>query len=119
MSDANHERALLQRLADGPVSGDVLAREAGLTRAAVWKRIAALRDAGIAISASPGRGYRLERSLDLLDAGGTLIASDTFRTLPICAPPPGDAGTSVMAVAPASGAAAWTAAALMTSAGSR
>ncbi len=68
MSDANHERALLQRLATGPVSGDVLAREVGLTRAAVWKRIDALRDAGIVIKAAPGRGYHLEQALDLLDA---------------------------------------------------
>ena len=67
MSDARGERALLQRLADGPVSGDVLAGEAGLTRAAVWKRIEALRDAGIAIEAAPGRGYRLAQPLDLLD----------------------------------------------------
>ena len=67
MSEANHERALLQRLATGPVSGDLLAREAGLTRAAVWKRIDALREAGIAIGATPGRGYRLEQPLDLLD----------------------------------------------------
>ncbi len=69
MSDPGHERLLLQRLADGPVSGDVLAREAGLTRAAVWKRIDGLRDAGIAIAAAPGRGYCLEEPLDLLDAG--------------------------------------------------
>ena len=68
MSDAGHERALLRRLAAGPVSGDVLAREAGLTRAAVWKRIDALREAGIAIQASPGRGYRLDQPLDLLEA---------------------------------------------------
>lgn len=68
MSEANHERALLQRLAAGPVGGDTLAREAGLTRAAVWKRIDALREAGIAIDASPGRGYRLAQPLDLLDA---------------------------------------------------
>ncbi|RZA20703.1 MAG: biotin--[acetyl-CoA-carboxylase] ligase, partial [Lysobacteraceae bacterium] len=67
MSDPAAERALLQRLAAGPVSGDVLAREAGLTRAAVWKRIDGLRDAGIAIAASPGRGYQLEQSPDLLD----------------------------------------------------
>ena len=52
-----YERALLLRLAQGEVSGDVLAQEAGLTRAAVWKRIAALRDAGIRIDAVPGRGY--------------------------------------------------------------
>lgn len=67
MSDGRGERALLQRLADGPVSGDVLAGEAGLTRAAVWKRIQALREAGIAIDAAPGRGYRLAQPLDLLD----------------------------------------------------
>ena len=67
MSDARGERALLQRLAGGPVSGDVLAGEVGLTRAAVWKRIEALRDAGIAIEAAPGRGYLLAQPLDLLD----------------------------------------------------
>ena len=67
MSEASVERALLQRLATGPVSGDVLAREAGLTRAAVWKRIAALREAGIRIDAVPGRGYTLRHPLELLD----------------------------------------------------
>ena len=66
--DAQQERGLLQRLAAGPVSGDTLAREAGLTRAAVWKRIDALREAGIDIGASPGRGYALRQPLDLLDA---------------------------------------------------
>lgn len=79
MSEANHERAiqeraLLQRLAAGPVGGDTLAREAGLTRAAVWKRIDALREAGVAIAASPGRGYRLQQPLDLLDAELILAA---------------------------------------------
>ncbi len=68
MSEHAHERQLLQRLAAGAVSGDLLAREAGLTRAAVWKRIEGLRDAGIPITAVPGRGYRLEMPLDLLDA---------------------------------------------------
>lgn len=62
------ERALLMRLANGPVSGDVLARDAGLTRAAVWKRIQALRDAGIRIDARAGQGYALAQPLDLLDA---------------------------------------------------
>ncbi|MFT4180012.1 MAG: bifunctional biotin--[acetyl-CoA-carboxylase] ligase/biotin operon repressor BirA [Thermomonas sp.] len=68
------ERELLQRLSAGAVSGDALAREAGLTRAAVWKRIAALREAGIAINASPGRGYALEQALDLQDADAILAA---------------------------------------------
>lgn len=62
------ERDLLERLGQGPVSGDALARESGQTRAAVWKRIAALRSAGIVIDAQPGRGYRLPQALDLLDA---------------------------------------------------
>lgn len=64
----NAERELLLRLLAGPVSGDALARECGQTRAAVWKRIEALRVAGIAIDARPGRGYALAASLDLLDA---------------------------------------------------
>lgn len=74
MTDPRGERALLQRLAQGPVSGDLLAGEAGLTRAAVWKRIDALRQAGIAIDAAPGRGYRLAQTLDLLDAAAIRAA---------------------------------------------
>src|SRR5690606_29948547 len=63
------DRALLQRLAAGPVSGDALAREAGQTRAAVWKRIQGLRQAGLAIDARPGIGYALAAPVDLLDSG--------------------------------------------------
>ena len=74
MSEPGHERLLLQRLAEGPISGALLAREAGMTRTAVWKRIDALRDAGIAITAAPGRGYRLEQPLALLDAGAIRAA---------------------------------------------
>ncbi|TBR11388.1 MAG: bifunctional biotin--[acetyl-CoA-carboxylase] ligase/biotin operon repressor BirA [Lysobacter sp.] len=61
------DRALLQRLIEGPASGDLLARAAGQTRAAVWKRIEALRQAGVPIEAVAGRGYRLGAPLDLLD----------------------------------------------------
>lgn len=59
---------LLRRLIAGPVSGDTLAREGGQTRAAVWKRIQALREAGIAIDARPGRGYALSEPVELLEA---------------------------------------------------
>ncbi|BDU15401.1 bifunctional biotin--[acetyl-CoA-carboxylase] ligase/biotin operon repressor BirA [Lysobacter auxotrophicus] len=62
------ERELLQRLIAGPVSGDALAREGGQTRAAVWKRIEALREAGVPIEARAGRGYALAAPMDLLDA---------------------------------------------------
>jgi BirA family biotin operon repressor/biotin-[acetyl-CoA-carboxylase] ligase len=62
-----NERDLLARLAAGPASGAELAREAGQTRAAVWKHIEALRAAGVGIAVHPGRGYALERPLALLD----------------------------------------------------
>lgn len=67
------ERSLLERLARGPASGAALASELGITRSAVWKRIQALRAAGVDINAIPGRGYSLARPLDLLDAK-TLLA---------------------------------------------
>jgi BirA family biotin operon repressor/biotin-[acetyl-CoA-carboxylase] ligase len=71
---AERERQLLLRLAQGPVSGDLLAQETGLTRAAIWKRVQALREAGIAVSGSAGHGYTLEQPLDLLDADAICAA---------------------------------------------
>jgi BirA family transcriptional regulator, biotin operon repressor / biotin---[acetyl-CoA-carboxylase] ligase len=68
------DRALLEHLIRGSASGDELARAAGQTRAAVWKRIEALREAGLEIAAQPGRGYSLVQPLDLLDAGAILGA---------------------------------------------
>ncbi|MBO9880590.1 bifunctional biotin--[acetyl-CoA-carboxylase] ligase/biotin operon repressor BirA [Xanthomonas sp. D-109] len=62
------ERELLARLSKGPLSGDALARACGLTRAAVWKRIQALRAAGVEIEGRAGEGYGLARPLELLDA---------------------------------------------------
>ena len=62
------DRHLLARLAAGPASGDALAREAGTSRTAIWKRIEALRAAGVPIAARAGTGYALEHPLDLLDA---------------------------------------------------
>lgn len=61
------EREILSRLIQGPVSGDALAREQGQTRASIWKRMEALRQAGVPIAAVPGRGYELEQPFDLLD----------------------------------------------------
>ena len=61
---------LLAALADGRAhSGEELAREFGVTRAAVWKQIAKLTDWGLAVDAVPGVGYKLRRGIDLLDAG--------------------------------------------------
>lgn len=58
---------LLRLLASGsPLSGPALAQRLGISRAAVWKQIDALRRAGLEIVSDP-RGYRLARRLDLLD----------------------------------------------------
>jgi BirA family biotin operon repressor/biotin-[acetyl-CoA-carboxylase] ligase len=46
-----------------------MARSLGLSRAAVWKQIQALRRKGYQISSSPRRGYLLTGQPDLLDAG--------------------------------------------------
>ncbi|MDN5923624.1 MAG: HTH domain-containing protein, partial [Xanthomonadales bacterium] len=61
---------MLQQLTDGqPKSGADLARALGVTRAAVWKRIEALRQRGLPITGQAGRGYALPWSLELLDEG--------------------------------------------------
>jgi BirA family biotin operon repressor/biotin-[acetyl-CoA-carboxylase] ligase len=66
MSSAPALLALLS--ARSPVSGAELAVRLGISRAAVWKQIEALRDAGVAIDACAGRGYRLVRAFEPLDA---------------------------------------------------
>ena len=62
------DRQLLAKLAAGPLSGDALARELGQTRAAVWKRIQGLRNAGVTVEGRAGDGYTLPQAVDLLDA---------------------------------------------------
>lgn len=71
---AGNERAFLLRLAGGPVSGAALALADGCSRAAVWKRVQALRAAGVEVDVRPGRGYVLARPLDLLDRERILSA---------------------------------------------
>jgi BirA family biotin operon repressor/biotin-[acetyl-CoA-carboxylase] ligase len=66
MSD-NAER-LVRLLADGDMhSGERLAAELGITRAAVWKIVAELRERGIAVASHERRGYQLTQSVELLD----------------------------------------------------
>jgi len=61
--------ALLAALSpEAAVSGSALARKLGVTRAAVWKQIEALRQLGAPIEAVPGRGYRLGWAFEALDA---------------------------------------------------
>lgn len=49
-----------------PLSGEELSRRLGVSRAAVWKAVTALRSEGYTIEALPTRGYRLVGVPDLL-----------------------------------------------------
>lgn len=60
---------LLDVLADGALhSGEALAQQFGISRAALAKRMAPLRDWGVEVLAQPGAGYRLAAPLQRLDA---------------------------------------------------
>ncbi|WP_254768307.1 biotin--[acetyl-CoA-carboxylase] ligase [Salinilacihabitans rarus] len=51
-------RAILEALADGPVAGPALAADLGVSRAAVWKHVEALREADFEVE-SGADGYEL------------------------------------------------------------
>ncbi|WP_243049958.1 biotin--[acetyl-CoA-carboxylase] ligase [Dyella sp. RRB7] len=58
---------LLAALADGgTVSGALLAERAGVTRAAIWKQIEALRSRGVPVQSRGTAGYRLPWPVQLL-----------------------------------------------------
>lgn len=63
-----NELLRLLKDAEGFVSGEQLSRSLGVSRTAVWKRIASMRAAGYGIEALPSQGYRLLSSPDLLQA---------------------------------------------------
>ncbi|APW98076.1 bifunctional biotin--[acetyl-CoA-carboxylase] synthetase/biotin operon repressor [Halobiforma lacisalsi AJ5] len=52
-------RAILEELSAGPVSGPELADALGVSRAAIWKHVEELREAGFEIESEP-TGYRFE-----------------------------------------------------------
>ncbi len=60
---------LLALLADGQLhSGQWLAKQLRVSRAAVWKGVERLRALGVEVQALPRRGYRLPDPVELLDA---------------------------------------------------
>lgn len=68
-SAVDPDRLLLHMLGDGHLhSGEELARGIGMSRAAVWKRLAKLEARGAPLERVRGRGYRLHQALELLDA---------------------------------------------------
>jgi BirA family transcriptional regulator, biotin operon repressor / biotin---[acetyl-CoA-carboxylase] ligase len=60
--------AFLAEAADDFVSGEAISGKLGLSRAAVWKHVDALRGQGYRIDALPARGYRLVAIPDRLGA---------------------------------------------------
>jgi BirA family biotin operon repressor/biotin-[acetyl-CoA-carboxylase] ligase len=75
-------RALVHALGDGRFhSGEELGAAAGIGRAAVWKLVEQLRDAGLRVDAVRGRGYRLGGAVELLDEAA--LATHLGRSLPV------------------------------------
>ncbi len=73
--DCDQQIEMLQLLAGEEFrSGELMARQLGVSRAAVWKRIEKLRASGVQIEKLPGKGYRLASSIELLDESTTLSA---------------------------------------------
>lgn len=69
---------LLSALAVGkPISGAGLAAQAGVTRAAIWKQIEALRARGVPIEARGAAGYCLPWPLQMLDVDAIRSAVPT------------------------------------------
>jgi BirA family transcriptional regulator, biotin operon repressor / biotin---[acetyl-CoA-carboxylase] ligase len=60
------DKLLLHYLNAGDVTGVEIAKHLGISRSAVWKRIEALRQQGMEISALPGKGYRLKTGIEFL-----------------------------------------------------
>jgi BirA family biotin operon repressor/biotin-[acetyl-CoA-carboxylase] ligase len=67
MNISNTQKRILILLADGEFhSGTELADDLGISRSAVWKQVQGLNEWGLQYSAVSGKGYRLDRSLELL-----------------------------------------------------
>ncbi len=61
--------ALLKDSGDAYVSGQVISQQLGVSRAAVWKSIEALRKEGYLVASFPRKGYRLMSSPDRIRSG--------------------------------------------------
>lgn len=83
MQFSKHLQQLLALLADGHFhSGVELARSLGLSRSAVWGLVHEMETLGLAVNAISGKGYRLEKPLELLDAAAIrAVLSTSARAL--------------------------------------
>ena len=62
--------AALEQSRGTPLSGQALAERFGVSRAAVWKGVNALKSQGYAIASATNRGYTLAAACDKLSAAG-------------------------------------------------
>jgi len=73
--------AALRAAGDGAISGAELSQKLGLTRAAIWARVAELRRLGYEIEAGPHLGYRLLSTPDVLHADDLLTRLGETRVV--------------------------------------
>jgi BirA family biotin operon repressor/biotin-[acetyl-CoA-carboxylase] ligase len=72
--------SLLVLLADGRLhSGEWLAKELAVSRAAIWKGVERLRRLGLKVQAMPRQGYRLSTPVELLDSRQICAQIDAQR----------------------------------------
>ncbi len=82
------KESVLELLTASPegVSGEIMARKLGVSRAAVWKAVRSLKAQGCDIEGVSNRGYRLLRGADELNAALITAAcglpTEVFETLP-------------------------------------
>ena len=81
MTVDTHILRALREPPGGSVSGAELSRQLGISRAAIWARIQALRELGYDIEASPHLGYRLVSAPDLLHADDLLSRLGKTRVI--------------------------------------
>ena len=83
MNISDNQKKILILLADGEFhSGTELADALGISRSAVWKQINGLVELGLSHSAVSGKGYRLDKSLELLAASKiNEVVNDQTRAL--------------------------------------
>jgi BirA family biotin operon repressor/biotin-[acetyl-CoA-carboxylase] ligase len=76
-----YDRILIESLADGRFhSGTEIAQVMGISRAGVWKHVRRLENFGLEVVSVPGKGYRLTRPIELLDAEKILQGVDPAVT---------------------------------------
>lgn len=76
---------LLEGNRDKDLSGQEIADHLGVTRAAVWKAVKALKEQGYRVDAANNRGYRLCDDNDVISAEGVCLAlKEEYRQREIC-----------------------------------